>query len=135
MKLCQICVISGWIFGCDLLGTSNHWNYSGHNMGNRSIEGICWHRIVSRFWIAVEKSAKFYKFKFLFILRFAAVNCGIVYIYCLKFQEIDEEAYGGVWELLKEGFMTSFACFLVAWIVFYTGMHFDDSLNIIATKY
>lgn len=57
--------------------------------------------------------------------RFAAINCGIVYLYCLNFQQIDEEAYGGVWELLKEGFMTSFACFLVTWIVFYTGLHFD----------
>jgi len=36
-----------------------------------------------------------------------------VYIYCTSFQSIDEEEYGGVWELTKEGFMTSFAGFLV----------------------
>ncbi|KAG9328713.1 hypothetical protein JZ751_011404 [Albula glossodonta] len=28
-------------------------------------------------------------------------------------QWVDEEEYGGVWELTKEGFMTSFALFLV----------------------
>lgn len=58
--------------------------------------------------------------------RFAAINCGIVYLYCLNFQKIDEDEYGGIWELLKEGFITSFACFSVTWIVFYTGLHFDD---------
>uniref|UniRef100_A0A6B2EH74 Putative rab5-interacting protein n=1 Tax=Phlebotomus kandelakii TaxID=1109342 RepID=A0A6B2EH74_9DIPT len=57
---------------------------------------------------------------------FAAINCGIVYLYCINFQGVEEEAYGGVWELLKEGFMTSFACFLVTWIIFYTGLHFDS---------
>lgn len=60
------------------------------------------------------------------IALFAAINCGIVYLYCLNFQKIDEDEYGGVWELLKEGFITSFACFSVTWIVFFTGLHFDD---------
>lgn len=58
--------------------------------------------------------------------RFAAINCGIVYVYSINFQGIDEEAYGGIWELMKEGFMTSFAGFLVTWIIFYTGLHFDS---------
>ncbi|XP_055687516.1 GEL complex subunit OPTI [Lutzomyia longipalpis] len=62
---------------------------------------------------------------FIALFLFAAINCGIVYLYCINFQGVDEEAYGGVWELLKEGFMTSFACFLVTWIIFYTGLHFD----------
>lgn len=57
--------------------------------------------------------------------RFAAINCGVVYVYCINFQQIDEESYGGAWELVKEGFMTSFAGFLVTWIIFYTGLHFD----------
>lgn len=43
----------------------------------------------------------------------------------MNFQGVDEETYGGIWELIKEGFMTSFAGFLVAWIIFYTGLHFD----------
>lgn len=63
-------------------------------------------------------------FKFI-ILRFAAINSGIVYLYSINFQGVDEENYGGVWELVKEGFMTSFAGFLVTWIIFYTGLHFD----------
>ena len=56
---------------------------------------------------------------------FAALNAGILYIYFSGYQSIDEEEYGGVWELTKEGFMTSMASFLVIWIIVYTGLHFD----------
>ncbi|XP_055623959.1 GEL complex subunit OPTI [Toxorhynchites rutilus septentrionalis] len=63
---------------------------------------------------------------FIAIALFVMINCGIVYLYCTNFQMIDEEAFGGIWEIIKEGFMTSFACFLVTWIVLYTGIHFDD---------
>lgn len=45
--------------------------------------------------------------------RFVVVNAGITYLYFSNFQQIDEEEYGGMWELTKEGFMTSFAGFLV----------------------
>ncbi|CAD7013129.1 unnamed protein product [Ceratitis capitata] len=62
---------------------------------------------------------------FLGLVLFAGISCGIVYIYAINFQGIDEEAYGGAWELVKEGFMTSFAGFLVTWIIFYTGLHYD----------
>lgn len=41
------------------------------------------------------------------------MNAGILYMYCTSFQKVDEEEYGGAWELTKEGFMTSFAGFLV----------------------
>jgi hypothetical protein len=41
------------------------------------------------------------------------VNAGLIYIYFTNFQSVDEEEYGGAWELTKEGFMTSFAGFLV----------------------
>jgi hypothetical protein len=34
-------------------------------------------------------------------------------VYFSSFQQVDEEEYGGTWELTKEGFMTSFALFLV----------------------
>ncbi len=34
-------------------------------------------------------------------------------MYFSSFQQVDEEEYGGTWELTKEGFMTSFALFLV----------------------
>lgn len=50
------------------------------------------------------------------------MNAGILYIYCTSFQKVDEEEYGGAWELTKEGFMTSFAGFLVStkflWFLF-----------------
>ena len=36
----------------------------------------------------------------------------------MLFQQIDEEEFGGVWEILKEGFMTSFATFLVSLLKF-----------------
>ncbi len=59
------------------------------------------------------------------LVSFAAVNAGLLYAYWTAFQQIDEEEYGGPWELTKEGFMTSAAGFLVSWIVMYTGIHFD----------
>ncbi|KAL1377986.1 hypothetical protein pipiens_000572, partial [Culex pipiens pipiens] len=63
---------------------------------------------------------------FIALALFALINCGIVYLYSTSYQSVDEEAYGGIWEIIKEGFMTSFACFLVTWIIFYTGIHFDS---------
>jgi len=57
---------------------------------------------------------------------FGILTCGATYLYCINFQGIDEEEYGGVWELMKEGFMTSFASFLVVWIIIYNGIHFDE---------
>ena len=59
------------------------------------------------------------------LVLFAALNAGLVYVYFSAFQAVDEEEYGGAWELTKEGFMTSFASFLVAWIILYTGLHFS----------
>ncbi len=38
---------------------------------------------------------------------------GLVYLYCVLYQGIDQEEYGGAWELLKEGMMTAFAMFMV----------------------
>lgn len=45
--------------------------------------------------------------------RFCVINAGVLYVYFSSFQQVDEEEYGGTWELTKEGFMTSFALFLV----------------------
>lgn len=47
------------------------------------------------------------------LLSFCVINAGVLYVYFSSFQQIDEEDYGGTWELTKEGFMTSFALFLV----------------------
>lgn len=59
------------------------------------------------------------------IVLFAVINAGLLYLYFSGYQSVDEEEYGGVWELTKEGFVTSFASFLVMWIIVYTGLHFD----------
>lgn len=59
------------------------------------------------------------------LVLFALLNAGILYVYFSAFQGVDEEEFGGAWELTKEGFMTSFATFLVIWIILYTGLHFD----------
>lgn len=59
------------------------------------------------------------------LVGFAALNAGTVYAYYSGFQAVDEEEYGGKWELTKEGFMTSFAGFLVTWIIIYSGLHFE----------
>jgi len=50
--------------------------------------------------------------------RFCLINAGVLYLYFSSFQQIDEEEYGGTWELTKEGFMTSFALFLVTSLAF-----------------
>nr|CAG4649879.1 EOG090X0M4M [Scapholeberis mucronata] len=60
---------------------------------------------------------------FIGLFLFAATNAGLLYMYFSSFQSIDEEEYGGVWELTKEGFMTSFAGFLVTWTIVYSGLH------------
>ncbi|XP_057371202.1 GEL complex subunit OPTI-like [Daphnia carinata] len=60
---------------------------------------------------------------FLGLALFALANAGILYVYFTSFQSVDEEEYGGVWELTKEGFMTSFAGFLVTWTIIYSGLH------------
>jgi len=56
---------------------------------------------------------------------FLVLNAVILYAYFNNFQQIDEEEFGGAWELTKEGFVTSLAGFLVMWIIVYSGMHFD----------
>ncbi|XP_077293660.1 GEL complex subunit OPTI [Arctopsyche grandis] len=63
---------------------------------------------------------------FIGLLLFILLNAGSIYLYVSSFQRVDEEEYGGVWELTKEGFMTSFAGFLVTWIIMYTGLHYDS---------
>ncbi|KAM4692421.1 GEL complex subunit OPTI [Rhinophrynus dorsalis] len=62
---------------------------------------------------------------FIGIAIFCVINAGVLYLYFSSFQQIDEEEYGGTWELTKEGFVTSFALFMVVWVIFYTAIHFD----------
>jgi len=56
---------------------------------------------------------------------FLVLNAASLYAYFTNFQQVDEEEFGGAWELTKEGFVTSLAGFLVMWIIVYSGMHFD----------
>ncbi|XP_021272443.1 uncharacterized protein C20orf24 homolog isoform X3 [Numida meleagris] len=56
---------------------------------------------------------------FVGIAIFCLINAGVLYLYFSSFQQIDEEEYGGTWELTKEGFMTSFALFLVTSLTFF----------------
>jgi len=49
----------------------------------------------------------------IYIFRFVVLNAITLYAYFTNYQQIDEEEFGGAWELTKEGFVTSFAGFLV----------------------
>jgi len=62
---------------------------------------------------------------FLGLVLFAALSAGIIYVWFTAVQGLDESEYGGTWELTKEGFITSFAGFLVTWIIIYSGVHFE----------
>ncbi|ROT79294.1 GEL complex subunit OPTI [Penaeus vannamei] len=62
---------------------------------------------------------------FIGLFLFCLINAALVYFYASSFQGVDEEEFGGMWELTKEGFVTSFAGFLVMWIILYSGLHYD----------
>ncbi|XP_066148358.1 GEL complex subunit OPTI [Euwallacea fornicatus] len=62
---------------------------------------------------------------FLGLALFVMINAGVLYFYFSNFQSVDEEEFGGPWELTKEGFITSFAGFLVTWIIIYTGLYYE----------
>ena len=59
------------------------------------------------------------------LASFALINAGTLYVYSNNYQCVDEEEYGGAFEMVKEGFLTSFAGFLVTWICVYSALHFD----------
>jgi len=63
---------------------------------------------------------------FVGLVLFCLVSAASVYLYAINYQAVDEEEYGGAWEIIKEGFGSSFAGFLVTWIIIYSGLHFDD---------
>jgi hypothetical protein len=45
--------------------------------------------------------------------RFGIISSLVVFIYATHVQNVDPEEYGGIVEIIKEGFMTAFATFLV----------------------
>lgn len=55
----------------------------------------------------------FFSIKMHISFRFCLLNVLSLYSYTTAFQKVDDEEFGGTWELIKEGFMTSFASFLV----------------------
>lgn len=59
------------------------------------------------------------------ILLFFVVNVAIVYLYFSFFQHVNEQEFGGVSEIMKEGLMTSFATFVVTWIILFSALHAD----------
>ncbi|XP_076372546.1 GEL complex subunit OPTI isoform X2 [Tachypleus tridentatus] len=61
---------------------------------------------------------------FIGISLFCLMNALVVYVYTSIFHKVDEEEFGGLWELVKEGFMTSFAGFLVGICV--CTLHLDN---------
>lgn len=59
------------------------------------------------------KKNNIFSIKVHFSFRFCLLNVLSLYSYTTAFQKVDDEEFGGAWELIKEGFMTSFASFLV----------------------
>ncbi|XP_004349894.1 hypothetical protein CAOG_01374 [Capsaspora owczarzaki ATCC 30864] len=58
------------------------------------------------------------------IIGFGIASTAITIAFLVQIVQVDEDEFGGRWELVKEGFMPSFSLFLVSWIVAYTGVHF-----------
>ncbi|XP_064641236.1 GEL complex subunit OPTI-like [Lineus longissimus] len=86
------------------------------------LDVIYWFRQIIGFVIGVAWGI--FPFKgIIAIIVFFAINAGVVHIYFSSFQKADEEEYGGMVEILKEGLMTSFASFLVSWIICYSALH------------
>lgn len=70
---------------------------------------IAWHRgpafvSTKNFIVGVDNS----------FCRFIAINGVGIYLYVVIYQAQDEEDYGGAWEVLKEGMLTSSAFFVVS---------------------
>lgn len=87
-------------------------------MGSFTIKRTIWNRIV-RIISTIIKLHTTLKLQIHYFFRFLILNAVSLYAYFTNFQQIDEEEFGGAWELTKEGFVTSLAGFLVRKIVAY----------------
>merc|ERR1712071_162755 len=103
-------------------GPADTGNFSRTRVGNLLFPGLCWPFVV-RNSVLLRLIQIEIDFRFLLPNRFGLVNAGLLYVYFSSFQAIDEEEFGGAWELTKEGFMTSSAGFLVMWTIIYSGLH------------
>jgi len=102
--LSKICVQSEWSDKEEFLDVI-YWG--------RQIIGL----VIGLFWGLLPLKG------FLGLALFGLLSAGIVYIWFTAVQNIDDTEYGGAWELTKEGFMTSFAGFMVTWIITYSAVH------------
>lgn len=121
------CIIfTGRVLRRDLLDPANNCSNPWCDMGCRTVERISGNSHVSILYIfhwayvqllifdcIKEITKKTEHLLCVCLIRFCIINAGVLYVYFSSFQQIDEEEYGGTWELTKEGFMTSFALFLV----------------------
>ncbi len=57
------------------------------------------------------------------VLLYVAISTALGHVYVTSFQNVDDEALGGFWELAKEGFGSAFATFMVAWIITYSSLY------------
>lgn len=56
---------------------------------------------------------------FLGNILYMFVNFGVIFLWYDKYQDIDDEEYGGRFELMKEGLPSSISLFLICWILSY----------------
>lgn len=84
-------------------------------MGSVTTKRIIWIRIVRIITLNLHtfKLLVHYTVLLKYLFRFLVLNAVSLYAYFTNFQQIDEEEFGGAWELTKEGFVTSLAGFLV----------------------
>ncbi|CAF3120938.1 unnamed protein product [Rotaria socialis] len=86
------------------------------------LDAVYWLRQVLSIIIGVILGALSIK-GLLGMIIFAAISSLIVFIYASNVQNVDPEEYGGMIEIIKEGFMTALATFLVSWIVLYSAFN------------
>uniref|UniRef100_A0A1I7ZK04 Rab5-interacting protein n=1 Tax=Steinernema glaseri TaxID=37863 RepID=A0A1I7ZK04_9BILA len=57
------------------------------------------------------------------IVMYVAISTLVAHYYVTQFQNMDEEAMGGFFEVAKEGFGSALATFMVSWIGIYSCVH------------
>lgn len=104
---------SGSVYGRHSLDASATGIDSWLHMGHYSTAGHLRITFVSANKILLQLSVK------RFLYRFVAINGVGVYLYVILYQAQDEEEYGGAWEVLKEGMLSSSAFFVVSVYIWY----------------
>jgi len=56
-------------------------------------------------------------------VSFLIINVLVLFLYYSKYLNVDDEKlFGGHWDLIQEGFFSSYAIFLVFWILTYNAL-------------